>query len=157
MYLYGLCPSLYFRHLKITYCINSPSSCSVYPFGLTNRQRACSQFFWRDRRLSSAHKALRANFLTLTRIGAWWRRRIQYGSFWPWRLELERHVARTNNGILREKVIPLVFVSGTYPWRLVEENSPDNITMVSWVDTRDPFTASRTEPAHSSVFARLLK
>ena len=41
----GLDPSLYFRHLKITYCINFSSPCPVYPFGSTNCQRACSQLF----------------------------------------------------------------------------------------------------------------
>ena len=52
----GFSPHCIFVTSKIIYCINSHHR-SVYSFGLTDCQRACSPFFSRDRRLSSAQSA----------------------------------------------------------------------------------------------------
>jgi hypothetical protein len=110
----GLSPSLYFRHLKITYCINFSSPCPVYPFGSTNCQRACSQFFGVIAAYPPHTQGV-TDRLTLTDVGAWW---IQYGTrSGPDALSLYAMLHGRNTGIYVKRSV----LSGTYAWRLDEE------------------------------------
>lgn len=148
MYLYGLSPSLYFRHLKITYCINSHHRVPVYPFGLTDCQRAMLPVFWRDRRLSSARTKRYES------SDPDWYRRSE--NTVPYVLALTpcacTPCCMSEHRNLREKVGPC-WTSSLVPICLAvgRGSSPDNITIVSWVDTRYPFTASRSP--HISPFS----
>lgn len=152
LYLYGFFPSLYFRHLKITYCINSHHRVPVYPFGLTDYQRVMLPVFWRDRRLSSTRTKRYESS-----DPDWYRRLVESENTVPYVLALTpcacTPCCTSEHRNLREKVGPC-WTLALVPICLAvgRGSSQDNITIVSWV-ARDIHSRHHASSPHISPFS----